>query len=43
MNIKKMFSVALMAITMGATTMAQSRSPSTKWHWDKGTIVVDTP
>lgn len=22
---------------------AQSLSPSTKWHWDKGTIVVDTP
>lgn len=22
---------------------AQSNSPSTKWHWDKGTIVVDTP
>ena len=43
MNIKRMFSVALMAITMGATTMAQSLSPSTKWHWDKGTIVVDTP
>lgn len=23
--------------------MAQSTSPSTKWHWDKGTIVVETP
>ncbi|MDY6250479.1 MAG: Gfo/Idh/MocA family oxidoreductase [Bacteroidaceae bacterium] len=22
---------------------AQSLSPSTKWHWEKGTIVVDTP
>lgn len=22
---------------------AQSLSPSTKWHWDKGTIVIDTP
>ncbi len=22
---------------------AQSLSPSTKWHWDKGTIIVDTP
>lgn len=22
---------------------AQSLSPTTKWHWDKGTIVVDTP
>ena len=22
---------------------AQSSSPSTRWHWDKGTIVVETP
>ena len=22
---------------------AQSLSPSSKWHWDKGTIVIDTP
>lgn len=22
---------------------AQSLSPSTKWHWEKGTIVIDTP
>ena len=22
---------------------AQSTSPSTRWHWDKGTIVVETP
>ena len=29
---------------MSAQTMnAQSLSPSTKWHWDKGTIVVETP
>ncbi len=26
-----------------ATMLAQSQSPSTKWHWDGGTIVVDTP
>ncbi|MCM1371390.1 MAG: Gfo/Idh/MocA family oxidoreductase [Bacteroides sp.] len=25
------------------TAGAQSLSPSTKWHWDKGTIVVETP
>ncbi len=24
-------------------TNAQSLSPSTKWHWEKGTIVIDTP
>lgn len=23
--------------------LAQSTSPSTKWHWDEGTIVVETP
>ena len=34
--------VALLSLsTVGA--WAQSLSPSTKWHWDKGTIVVDTP
>lgn len=27
----------------GQQMAAQSTSPSTKWHWDKGTIVVDTP
>ena len=29
---------------MGLQTVnAQSLSPSTQWHWDKGTIVVETP
>ncbi len=32
----------LMAIAPSIAS-AQSLSPSTKWHWDKGTIVVDTP
>lgn len=27
----------------GQTANAQAVSASTKWHWDKGTIVVDTP
>ncbi len=32
------------ALTLGGSVaVAQSLSPSTKWHWDKGTIVVDTP
>ena len=45
MNFKKFFSAALVAVMAlaGTTTQAQSLSPSTKWHWDKGTIVVDTP
>ena len=33
--------IALLAF---CTSMgAQSISPSTKWHWEKGTIVIDTP
>ena len=37
-----MLAFALMAgIPQNAN--AQSLSPSTKWHWDKGTIVVETP
>ena len=43
MNIKQ-FSVALFAATVFCvSSMAQSLSPSTKTHWDKGTLVVDTP
>ena len=34
--------VAVMAFA-GTTAQAQSLSSSTKWHWDKGTIVVETP
>ena len=45
MNLKKFFGLALCGIValMGSTAQAQSLSPSTKWHWDKGTIVVETP
>ena len=41
----KCFAVAFAAmLTMGtAVVSAQSTSPSTKWHWEQGTIVVDTP
>ncbi|MDE6066762.1 MAG: Gfo/Idh/MocA family oxidoreductase [Duncaniella sp.] len=35
--------VCITAIGGGLSLAAQSLSPSTKWHWDKGTIVVDTP
>ncbi|MBO5134234.1 MAG: Gfo/Idh/MocA family oxidoreductase [Bacteroidaceae bacterium] len=30
-------------VALSSQSMAQSLSPSTKWHWDKGTIVVETP
>lgn len=40
-NIAAAFAAALLLGT--PQVAAQSLSPSTKWHWDKGTIVVDTP
>ena len=46
-NFSKLFlgACAAMALSFGAphTMDAQSLSPSTKWHWEKGTIVIDTP
>ena len=41
MKLKNLLFVALTAISVGVG--AQSLSPSTKWHWDKGTIVVEKP
>lgn len=41
MKIKSFLIASLAAFSL--TAGAQSLSPSTKWHWDKGTIVVDTP
>ena len=45
MKFNKIIALAFAAILSlgGQTASAQSLSPSTKWHWDKGTIVVDTP
>ena len=45
MNMKKflLLSLAVVLSFSGIVAQAQSLSPSTKWHWDKGTIVVDTP
>jgi len=42
MRIKKSFFVAAFA-SLAMSANAQSLSPSTKWHWNEGTIVVDTP
>ena len=43
--LKKIYSIALAALVSlsAVTASAQSLSPSTKWHWDKGTIVVESP
>ena len=41
----KLFSIAFAALmSLGTMTAnAQSLSPSTKWHWNKGKIVIETP
>ena len=41
MKIKSFLMASLAAFSLAAG--AQSLSPSTKWHWDKGRIVVETP
>lgn len=41
MKLKTLFALALTALSL--TSLAQSTSPSTRWHWNEGTIVVDTP
>ena len=45
MNIKSVLVGVFFAILVMEYQIsnAQSLSPSTKWHWDKGTIVVETP
>ena len=44
-KMNKVLAFALVALlsfsTVGA--WAQSLSPNTKWHWEKGTIVIDSP
>ena len=43
MKLKTFLSLALAMCLSAGTAVAQSLSPSTTWHWNKGTIVVDTP
>lgn len=43
MNIKHFSAALFAAILFSVTSLAQSLSPSTKYHWDKGTLVVDAP
>ncbi len=42
MKIKNILAICCLALS-ATTMMAQSISPSTKWHWQEGTIIVDTP
>ncbi|MCF0198925.1 MAG: Gfo/Idh/MocA family oxidoreductase [Bacteroidaceae bacterium] len=41
MKLKTILSAAFLCLS--GSVMAQSLSPNTKWHWEEGTIVVDTP
>ena len=43
MKYKRILFVSAMAFFMGVSALAQSLSSSTKWHWDKGTMVIETP
>ena len=43
MKFKRILFVSAMAFFMGVSVLAQSLSSSTKWHWDKGTMVIETP
>ena len=46
MKIKQIIASSLLSVLMLGTSIAmqaQSLSPSTKWHWNKGTIVTEVP
>ena len=44
MKLKTILSLALCGLmSVGSMVAQQATSPSTTWHWKKGTIVVDTP
>ena len=43
MKHKRILFVSAMAFFMGVSALAQSLSSSTKWHWDKETMVIETP
>jgi hypothetical protein len=41
MKLRRLLCLAILSVS--TAIFAQSTSPSTKWHWEKGTIVVNTP
>ena len=43
MKLNKVITLAVAVLMSVSTLNAQSLSPSTKTHWDKGTLVVETP
>lgn len=40
---KSLCTIATTLLLSVTTISAQSLSPSTKWHWEEGTIKVDVP
>ena len=42
-KISKVLLSAFFALMLPSVMNAQSSNPNTKWHWEKGTIVIDTP
>ena len=43
MKLKNILTVSFAVVFSCTMSLAQSLSPSTKTHWDKGTLIVDTP
>ena len=43
MNLKHFLLVFFVTVFADATAVAQSLSPSTRTHWEKGTLVIDSP
>ena len=43
MNLKRNIFLTLAVMSVSVTVWAQSLSPSTKYHFQEGTIVIDTP
>ncbi len=43
MKINKKISLLLSSLVVCTVLMAQSISSNTKWHWEKGTIVIESP
>ena len=43
MNLKHFLLVFFVTVFVDATAVAQSLSQSTRTHWEKGTLVIDSP
>ncbi|MBR1733288.1 MAG: glycosyl hydrolase, partial [Alloprevotella sp.] len=43
MKLRNILSAASLALLIASQGFAQATSPSTKWHWEEGTIVIENP